>query len=106
MSHALIPILKGASYLLSLYKICMLVYALLSWLYLFGIIQTNNSFFNRLVELLHAIIDPPLSYLRRFVPSPGSLDLSFLVLFIVLQMVSEIVSMILQNLLFNAQFLS
>lgn len=104
MDQAFLPVLKGAAYLLALYKLCLLGYALFSWLYLFGIIRAGNAFFGRLMELLHVIIDPPLSFLRRYIPSPGGLDLSFIVLFIGVHMTSEIVGMLMQNMLYDLQF--
>ena len=104
MDQAFIPILKGVAYLLTLYKAGLVFYALMSWLYLFGIIRPDNMFFGRILELLRVIIEPILSYLRRFIPSPGGLDLSFLVLFLAVHMADEMITVIINNMIHNAHF--
>lgn len=105
MNAVLYPLLKVLLFALSGYKVLLLAYALLSWLYLFGIIRPDSNFFAAVNQFLTSITEPILVQIRRFVPSPGGIDLSFIVLFIAIQMSSEIVRRFLVSLSHHTDYI-
>ena len=54
-------------------------YAVLGWLFTFGILKPNNPVASQWWGVLHRIVEPVLKPVRRFVPNLGQLDLSFIV---------------------------
>ena len=62
--------------IIEVYIILVIVYSLGSWFPQW----TQNSFF----DFLASIIEPPLEFIRRFVPPMGGLDLSPAVLIFIL----------------------
>jgi YggT family protein len=69
---------KGLYYLVNLYTLLLLVYAVVSW---FPDLRRG-----RWVYALASVIEPVLLPVRRIVPPLGGLDLAFLVVLLVLQM--------------------
>jgi YggT family protein len=65
-----------AGYVLRIYMLMLLVYAVVSWF---------PSLRGRWVDYLAMAIEPLLQPLRRVIPPLGGLDLSFLVLILVIQ---------------------
>ena len=59
-----------------IYLLCMLVYAIVSWI---------PAWRGRWTEILARVIEPVLEPVRRVIPPMGGLDLSFLALFFVIQ---------------------
>ncbi len=70
------------NYVLNLYTILLIVYAVASWL---------PDLRGRWTGYLGMIVEPLLVPLRRFIPAAGGLDLSFLVLVIVIQILKNVV---------------
>ncbi len=57
----------------------LLAYAIMGWLFTFGILQSNNPVARQWWGVLHQIVDPVLRPVRRYIPNLGQFDLSFLV---------------------------
>lgn len=70
---------------LNLYKACLGVYALMSWLTAFQILPPGNEIVQKVQGALSSIIDPVLNPLRAIIPSLGGFDISFMVLWFVLE---------------------
>lgn len=66
------------AWLLNLYIIIMLVYALVSWV---------PSLRGRWTDYVAMLVEPVLAPVRRIIPPIGGLDISFLVVIIVIQLV-------------------
>ncbi len=66
------------AWLLNLYVIIMLVYALVSWV---------PSLRGRWTDYVAMLVEPVLTPVRRIIPSMGGLDLSFLIVIIAIQFV-------------------
>ena len=66
------------AWLLNLYIIIMLVYALVSWV---------PSLRGRWTDYVAMLVEPVLAPVRRIIPPLGGLDISFLVVIIVIQLV-------------------
>jgi len=69
---------QGLSWVLSLYTIILLVYAVLSWI---------PDLRGRWTYYLAAVVEPVLSPLRRVIPPMGGIDWSFLVLILIINLV-------------------
>lgn len=70
---------------LNLYKFCLGVYALMSWLYAFGIIDQRNDIVQKVQGLLASVIDPVLAPLRSTIPPLFGFDVSFMILWFVIE---------------------
>ena len=71
--------------LLGLLILALLIYAVLSWLIAFDVVNTRNRFVGGVVQFLEAVTRPVLAPFRRFIPNLGGVDISFIVAFLVLQ---------------------
>lgn len=84
MNIILIPLLNVLLILIDLYQWALIIYAVLSWLLYFNVMNTQNQFVYMLGDILSRAIEPALRPIRRLVPTLGGLDLSFLILFLTL----------------------
>jgi YggT family protein len=86
----MLPILHLIDTVLELYMIVLIVQAILSWLVAFNVV---NSYRHRWVavvgDICYRLTEPVLRPIRRFIPSIGGLDLSFLVLVLVIGFIRE-----------------
>jgi YggT family protein len=87
----LCDIAKALSYVVNIYTILLLIYAVISWI--------PDLRRGRWVYYLASVIEPVLSPIRRIIPPLGGLDLAFLVLLLALQL---LVRPALMQLAFNA----
>jgi YggT family protein len=71
--------------LLDLVVLCLIVYAVLSWLVAFNIINTRSPIVWRTMDFLDRIITPILAPFRAFVPNLGGLDISFILAWLVIE---------------------
>mmetsp|Transcript_81243 Transcript_81243/g.218329 ORF Transcript_81243/g.218329 Transcript_81243/m.218329 type:complete len:116 (+) Transcript_81243:459-806(+) len=70
---------------LNAYKFALGIYALMSWLFAFGIIDYRNDIVSKIQGFLSSIIDPVLAPLRSIIPSLAGFDISFMVLWFVIE---------------------
>lgn len=70
--------------------LCMVVYAVISWLTAFDIIRMTSPAARQITGFLDAITRPIVAPIRRFLPALGGVDLSFLVAFLILEGVNRI----------------
>lgn len=71
--------------LLGLLILALVITAILSWLVAFDVVNLRNPVIRQIYYALDRITEPLLSPIRRFVPSLGGVDLSFIVLFLIIQ---------------------
>ena len=71
----------AVAWLLNLYVILMLVYALVSWV---------PSLRGNWTEYVAMLVEPVLTPVRRIIPPLGGLDISFLIVIIILQYVAQL----------------
>ena len=62
--------------LLDFYTIIVFFYVVVSWLFHFNILNNQNVFLWRVFESFKKLTDPPLNYIRRYLPNFGGLDIS------------------------------
>lgn len=81
---------------LSLYLLVLLARLVLDYVFIFARSWTPRGIVLLLVEAVFSVTDPPLRFLRRFIPplrlGTVSLDLSFLALFFALNIVRGLVT--------------
>lgn len=82
--------------LLGLLILALVITAILSWLVAFDVVNLRNPAIRQIYYALDRITEPLLSPIRRFVPSLGGVDLSFIVLFLIIQGIRNYLSPALQ----------
>lgn len=76
-------------YLLGLLKLLLIVYAIMSWLIAFNVINTYNGFVRGVQRTLERILEPLLRPIRRIIPDMGGIDLSPMVLFLLIVLIQN-----------------
>ena len=67
-----------------LYIWVLVINAAASWLVAFNVINTSNRFVYSVLEISHKLTDPPLRFIRGFMPNLGTVDISPIVLILAL----------------------
>ena len=75
-----------------LYVWVLIINAVLSWLVAFNVLNTQNRFVFSVLEVTYKLTDPPLNYIRRFLPNLGSVDISPIVLILLIYFVRDLIS--------------
>ena len=75
-----------------LYVWVLIINAVLSWLVAFNVLNTQNRFVFSVLEVTYKLTDPPLHYIRRFLPNLGSVDISPIVLILLIYFVRDLIS--------------
>ena len=76
MNHVLGLLLYVLSGLLELLAIVILVWAVMSWLIAFNVINTRHPWVWRLENFLDGVTRPVLAPFRRVIPTLGAVDIS------------------------------
>ncbi len=69
MFHNLINIID---FVINIYILCVIVRAVLSWI--------PHNPYNTIIRFIYEITDPPLNWIRRWMPNLGGIDLSPMIL--------------------------
>ena len=81
-------------YLLTIYLIILVLRMIFGWVQVFARDWRPTGVILLLAEAVYTVTDPPLKFLRRFIPplrlGMVALDLSFMVLFIVVLILLEV----------------
>ena len=76
---------------LNLYVWLLIASAVLSWLIAFNVVNLRNQVVAAIASFLYTMTEPLLRPIRRFMPSTGGLDLSFLVLWFGIILLEQII---------------
>jgi YggT family protein len=87
----MIRLLLFIDWLLGLYVFILILTAIMSWLIAFDVVNMRNNLVRSVMYALDSLTTPLLAPIRRYVPSLGGLDLSFLVLFILIQFIRSVI---------------
>ena len=74
-----------------LYVWVLIINAGISWLIAFNVLNTQNRFVYSVLEFTYKLTDPPLNYIRRFLPNLGSVDISPVVLILLIYFVRDLI---------------
>ena len=77
--------------IVSLYIWVLIINAIISWLVAFSVLNTSNRFVYSLLEISYKLTDPPLSFIRKYIPSIGSIDISPIILILGLMFLRNLV---------------
>ena len=78
---------------LDLYKLVIIVAAVMSWLIAFNVVNVRNEVVRTVWNTLVALTEPALRPIRRFLPNTGGLDISPIVLFLLILLVEQIITL-------------
>ena len=68
--------------IINIFQFILIVYIVGTWLVNFNIINTSNKFVYTIMDAMYRLCEPSLSFVRRFLPIFGSLDLSPIIVYI------------------------
>ena len=77
--------------LISLYIWILIINAVVSWLVAFNVLNTGNRFVYSMLDISYKLTNPPLNFVRRFLPNIGSIDISPVVLILALMFLRNLV---------------
>lgn len=84
------PFINLLSMALTLYGWAVLIYIILFWLIRFNVVNRNNLFVLRVNDFLRRIVEPVLGKIRRYIPKPGGVDLSPIVLLLLIYFFNDV----------------
>ena len=76
---------------ISLYIWVLIINAIISWLVTFNVLNTSNRFVYSVLEISYKLTEPPLSFIRKYIPSIGSIDISPIILILGLMFLRNLV---------------
>jgi len=76
--------------LLDFYTLIVFFYVVISWLFHFNILNSQNIFLWRVFESLRKLTDPPLNYIRKYLPNLGGLDISPVLLILIIYLFKDL----------------
>ena len=68
--------------IINLFQFILVVYIILTWLVNFNIINTGNRFVYSILDALYRLCEPSLNFVRRYLPTFGTIDLSPIVVYL------------------------
>ena len=77
--------------IIDLYIWVLIINVIFSWLVAFKVLNTQNRFVNSILEVTYKLTDPPLNYIRKFLPNLGSIDISPVVLILALIFIKDLI---------------
>ncbi|MFL2887760.1 MAG: hypothetical protein CNC06_00700 [Pelagibacterales bacterium MED-G40] len=77
--------------IITLYIWVLIINVIISWLIAFNILNTSNRFVYSVLDVSHKLTDPPLNFIRRYLPNLGSIDISPIILILALMFLRNLV---------------
>jgi YggT family protein len=84
-------VIKLIERIIDLYVLILIINAILSWLIAFNVLNTQNRFVFSVLEFSYKLTDPPLNYIRKFIPNLGSVDISPIILILILWFIKDLI---------------
>lgn len=75
---------------IGLYKWCIILSIIMSWLIHFSVVNLSNRFVYMVNDVLWRLTEPALGRIRRYMPNLGGIDLSPIVLFMLLWFIQSL----------------
>jgi YggT family protein len=86
------------TYVLTIYLLILIGRMIFSWIQMFARSWSPTGIVLLIAESIYTVTDPPLKFLRRYIPTlrigTVAMDLSFMVLFIVILIAMQAVSLL------------
>ena len=93
----MVTLLSLVDYLLWVLTCIIIVQAILSWLVVFNVINTNSDFVRSVLQALTWLTEPLYRPIRRVLPDFGGIDFSPLVVLLLIRMLQIIIAGAIQN---------
>ena len=77
--------------IIGIYIWVLIINAVISWLVAFNVLNTSNRFVYSLLDISYKLTDPPLNFIRRYLPNLGSIDISPVVMILALMFFRNLV---------------
>ena len=88
MTQAVINLIER---IIDIYVLVLIINAILSWLIAFNVLNTQNRFVHSVLEFSYKLTDPPLNYIRKFIPNLGAVDISPVILILILWFIKDLI---------------
>ena len=88
MTQAVINLIER---IIDIYVLVLVINAILSWLIAFNVLNTQNRFVHSVLEFSYRLTDPPLNYIRKFIPNLGAVDISPVILILILWFIKDLI---------------
>ena len=76
--------------IINLFQFILIVYIIGTWLVNFNIINSGNRFVFSIMDALYRLCEPSLSFVRRYLPNFGVIDLSPIIVYLALWFIKSI----------------
>ena len=77
--------------IISLYIWVLIINVIMSWVVAFNVVNTSNRFVYSVLDVSHKLTDPPLNFIRRYLPNLGSIDISPIIFILALMFLRNLV---------------
>ena len=77
--------------IINLYIWVLIINVIMSWLVAFNVLNTSNRFVFSVLEISYKLTDPPLNFIRRYLPNLGVIDISPVILILALMFLRNLV---------------
>ena len=77
--------------ILDFYTLIIFFYVIISWLLHFNILNSGNVFLWKVFESLKKLTDPPLNYIRKYLPNFGGMDISPVLLILIIYLFKDLI---------------
>ena len=77
--------------IINLYIWVLIINVIMSWLVAFNVLNTSNRFVYSVLDVTHKMTDPPLNFIRRYLPNLGSIDISPIIFILALMFLRNLV---------------
>ena len=78
---------------LDLYKLVIIVAAVMSWLIAFNVVNIRNDVVRSIWNTLTALTEPLLFRIRRVLPNMGGVDISPVILFLFILLIEQVIAL-------------
>jgi len=76
--------------ILDLYQFILLIYIIATWLINFKIVNTSNRLVYTVMDILYRLCEPSLRFIRQYLPSLGTIDISPIIVYMLLWFVRSL----------------
>ena len=77
--------------IISLYIWVLIINVIITWLVAFNVLNKSNRYIYSVLDVSHKLTDPPLNFIRRYLPNLGSIDISPIILILGLMFLRNLV---------------
>lgn len=99
MDIILVPLMNVISIAIDLYIWVLIISAILSWLIVFKIINTQNQLIYMIQNMLYRLTEPVLAPIRRRMPDLGGVDISPIILILILYFIQMVLANVTRSML-------